>query len=143
MPHYPDLAPYAPDHPNAATLRAVGWLAQGQDYPQGAVPAAFYRKLVELCAAPWQPAVAAGVQQCVLCQVDGPHSGGELYVPHANEGLIYIAPVAIAHYVASHWYLPPPVFVAAVLACPPMRSVAYHRAMLACGGRGLLQPARA
>lgn len=141
MPHYPDLAPYAPSHPDAATLRAVGWL--GRDYPQGPVPVAFYRKLAELCAAPWQPAVAAGVHACALCQYDGPHSSGALYVPSEGEGLIYVAPMAITHYIASHWYQPPPAFIAAVLACPPMRSMAYHRALLACGGRALVRQARA
>ena len=49
----------------------------------------------------------------------------------------------ITHYIAAHWYRPPDVFLEAVRACPPMRSMDYMKALLANGGRGLVRRARA
>jgi hypothetical protein len=52
---------------------------------------------------------------------------------------IYVAPVGILHYIAAHWYKPPMAFVEAVMACPPMQSMAYKRELLANGGRVLMR----
>ena len=127
---YPPLAP--------GNLLAIGWLDRDVEYPKGAVSDEFFEKLDSLCKAPWQPAVSAGMHQCNLCQFDGPRFGSNVYVP--GNGNLYFAPAAVAHYVAVHWYLPPREFIEAVLACPPMRSVQYYKALLANGGRAILKP---
>lgn len=133
MTDFGELAPWTllGDH---ASLLAVGWLTAAAPFPTGTVTPAFYEKLLELCRDPWMPAVSAGFHQCEICQFDGPRMKDELYVP--GDGVIYVAPVGIAHYVAAHAYRPPDVFIAAVHACPPMRSMQYKKAFLANGGRG-------
>jgi hypothetical protein len=60
----------------------------------------------------------------------------DLYVP-ANQ-VIYVAPELIVHYIDAHQYLPPQVFIDAVLACPEMRSMDYLKALLRGGGNKLL-----
>lgn len=59
--------------------------------------------------------------------------GANLFVP--GDGVIYAAPSTIIHYIDAHRYLPPAAFVAAVHACPPMRSPAYLKALLDNGMR--------
>ena len=118
---------------------AIGWLGKGSDFGKGPVEEGLFRRLCELCAAPWQPAVSAGVHRCELCQFDPPVFSGCVFVP--NLGRIFVAPVGIVHYVSTHWYRPPEVFVDAVLVCPPMRSMEYKKALLAGGGRTLVRPA--
>jgi hypothetical protein len=61
-----------------------------------------------------------------------------LFVP-AN-GVIYVSPAMIVHYMNAHGYAPPEVFCRAVLACPPMRSMQYLKAIKECGGARLLRP---
>jgi hypothetical protein len=117
-------------------ILAVGWLGPGVDYPTGPVPREAFDRLQELCRRPWQPLVSAGPHFCELCQFP-PGWTGEVYVP--GEGCIYVAPTGIVHYVAAHWYRPPDVFLKAALDCPPMASMAYRRAFLANGGRGLIR----
>ncbi|WP_431262509.1 hypothetical protein ACQ859_20515 [Roseateles chitinivorans] len=117
-------------------LLAVGWLGVDGDFRRGEVSSDFFEKLKALCVEPWQPVASAGFHQCGLCQFDGPRFSSNVFVPF--NGSIYVAPVGIVHYVAAHRYLPPQVFIDGVLACPPMRSMAYHKALLANGGRGLV-----
>jgi hypothetical protein len=122
----------------AAILRAVGWLERGRPFPTGALDRNVYDKLVELARDPWQPAVACGVHDCNLCRFE-PESRGvkNLYVP--GSGCLYVCPELIVHYVNAHAYVPPPEFCQALLACPPMRSMPYRRAILASGGRRLVK----
>jgi len=118
-------------------LVAVGWLDQHSGFATGSVAEGFFRKLQDLCAEPWQPVVSAGWHSCALCQFDGPRFNSNVFIPY--EGKIYVAPVAIVHYVAAHRYLPPQVFIDAVLACPKMNSMEFKRALLANGGRSLVR----
>src|SRR6202043_3617855 len=64
-----------------------------------------------------------------------------LFVPGPDA--LYMAPSLVAHYVDAHEYSPPQEFIAAVLACPHMRSAEYLRAIHASGGTSLLRPAEA
>ena len=59
-----------------------------------------------------------------------------LFVP--ADRFLYVAPSLILHYVDSHAYAPPKEFQDAVLECPEMRSMAYLKAVLANGPRGLV-----
>ena len=119
------------------TLLSVGWLSRGCEFEKGEVSPVFFEKLQGLCRQPWQPVASAGFHECDLCQFGGPRFTDNMFVPY--DGFIYVAPVAIAHYIASHWYRPPDIFLRAVMACPPMNSMEYKKAILANGGRGLVQ----
>lgn len=129
-----DLCHYLPLKCDA--LKAVGWLGRESEWPKGSVSSEFLSKLKELCAEPWEPLVCGGGHACDLCQFDAPWFGSNVFVP--SRANIYVAPVGIVHYIAAHWYLPPEEFIQAVLACPPMRSVDYFKALLANGGRALV-----
>ena len=133
-----DLAPYYYLPSECTALLAIGWLEQESEFTRGNVPAEFFQKLSELCVNPWQPFVSFGVHKCRLCQFEPPAFGSNVFVPY--QGHIYVAPVGVVHYIAAHWYLPPQEFIQAVLACPPMRSLEYHKALLANGGRILIKP---
>jgi hypothetical protein len=76
------------------------------------------------------------MHHCGLCQFEPPRFTSNVFVPFENR--IFVAPVAITHYIAAHWYQPPEIFINAVLACPEMNSMQYKKAILANGGAVLL-----
>jgi hypothetical protein len=119
-----------------ASLIAIGWLGATSEFNRGPVDGEFFLKLRELARAPWEPVMSFGVHACELCQFDAPAFASNVFVPY--DGRIYVAPVGVIHYIAAHWYQPPSVFVDAVKACPDMRGMDYFRAIVACGGKGLL-----
>ncbi|MCB9624785.1 MAG: hypothetical protein H6723_15845 [Sandaracinus sp.] len=104
---------------------------------------AFFSALVSLAANPWQPMGLRGTPRLWLLPLHrGPwlvsHDGvtvvlgaAELWIP--SDTAIFWAPVTIVHYIDAHGYRPPDAFVDAVRACPPMRSMAYLRALRAHG----------
>src|SRR5215467_10824362 len=109
-------------------LVAVGWLGTEAAFETGRVSEQLFSKLKDLCSAPWQPIVSFGVHVCELCQFDAPAFSDNVFVPY--KGKIYVAPVAIVHYIAAHWYRPPQIFIDAVVTCPPIRSMDYKNAIL-------------
>lgn len=135
---FEDLSPY-PSHAPDVRLVSVGWLERGRTYPTGHVDRRVYDSLVAMRTNPWQPFVIPGVHECGLCRFEGEARGVlNLFVPAA--GRMYVCPELIVHYMNAHGYAPPAVFCEAVLACPPMRSMTYLRAIAACGGTRLLRP---
>lgn len=134
---------------DTSNFLAVGWLEYGKPYNTGTVNEDFFAKLCRLIQSPWQPFASAGVHHCTLCQFSGGsnavyqglvipgRSGDNLFVP--GTGMIYVAPIMIAHYIDAHRYQPPSDFIQAVMACPEMRSMAYLKLLLANGGRKLIQ----
>jgi hypothetical protein len=60
-----------------------------------------------------------------------------LFIP--GDGLLYVAPSTIIHYIDSHDYLPPIEFIDAVLRCPRMRSMEYLKAIRKNAFPGLLK----
>lgn len=112
----------------AALLYAVGWLQAGPPYDTGRVDTAVYSGLVELLKDPWQPAIGMGVHRCDLCLYDGPLGHRNLFIPAGDRA--FVCPELITHFMNAHGYRPPEAFQAAVLACPEMRSMPYHKAML-------------
>ena len=68
------------------------------------------------------------------CQISS-RSWRNLFVPY--DGVIYVAPEGIKHYIACHQYRPPDVFVEAVVNCPPQKSAEYQQLLLECGGKVL------
>jgi hypothetical protein len=118
-------------------LIAIAWLNKDSAFEKGSVEERFFRKLCELTSEPWQPIASAGIHLCELCQFDAPGFSDNVFIPY--QGKIFVAPVAIVHYISTHWYQPPPIFVEAVLACPPMKSMEYKKALLNNGGRDLVK----
>lgn len=150
--HVPDLAPLRLSPFESATnVIAVGWLEPGAEYQHGEVGADFVRKLTDLLVNPWQPVAAAGRHSCGFCRMTGgpsvfrlhglpmspdvPMGVSNLWLP--GDGVCYVAPSLILHYMDSHDYSPPTEFKLAVMACPPMRSIAYLKALLKNGPPGI------
>jgi hypothetical protein len=130
-----DVCSYLPLECDA--LLAVGWLGRDSDFVKGSAPDQFVQKLKQLCCNPWQPIASAGFLLCELCQYDAPRFSSNVFVPF--QGSIFVAPVAIIHYISAHWYLPPTIFHEAVMSCPSMNSMEYKKAILANGGRDLIK----
>lgn len=63
-------------------------------------------------------------------------SDGSQSEPQATAPLLDSTPELILHYVDAHEYCPPQPFLDAILACPPMRSTAYLKQLLAKGPPG-------
>jgi hypothetical protein len=155
MAYYADLSPVFEGKNQVPPLLAVGWLEKGQDFPTGVVDQAFFGKLVSLCNNPFEPWTCRGWHESSLRQFPhsieqykySPHNGHSttieglywknLYVPDGKR--IFVCPLAILHYIDYYWYKPPDVFVAAVMSCPPIESMAYKQLVLASGGRDLLE----
>jgi hypothetical protein len=141
--HYQDLAVWEALGKPTGSLLAVGWLEENHPYPSGSVDTAFFAALVELLRDPWQPAMFVGRHACELCAFSGgpsvlDYNGVRVELGRANlfvpaQGVAYVSPSLMVHYIDSHAYLPPDEFRAAVLACPPMRSMDYLRAVAALG----------
>jgi hypothetical protein len=100
------------------------------------------RAFFQLCQEPWGIA-SAGLHRCDLCVLSGgPGSvrlegvsvwlgARDVFVPAGDR--VYVAQTLALHYLDWHEYRPPEDFRAAVLACPPMRSMAYLAAIRAAG----------
>ncbi len=120
-------------------MRSVGWLTDGQDFAEGPVDLAMVSRLADLLVNPWQPVVSPGRHSCEFCRLTGgpttiTYTGHQislgssiLLVPGKRK--LYVPPSLILHYTDAHEYSPPPEFGEAVLACPPMRSIAYLKAL--------------
>ena len=125
-------------------LRAVGWLGNEFEFSTGKVSLQFFNKLQDLVQHPWQPIVSAGFHVCELCQFqDYVHTAkgtSNLFIPF--NGVIYLAPELIVHYINAHHYLPPVIFIEAVIQCPAMQSMNYKKSLLKNGGRGLSKLAK-
>jgi hypothetical protein len=121
---------------HGSKLVAVGYLDREHPYTKGACDYSVYAKLVELLNDPWCPAVSPGGHSCNLCRFY-PEARGftTLFVP--GDSVLYICSDLITHYINVHEYCPPEEFCKAVLDCPPMRSMAYLRAIQQCGALDL------
>jgi hypothetical protein len=109
-------------------VRAVGWLDSERDFPKGASPAGFTRKLQEFVddwsqSATWLGfPLFLGGHSCEFCR--NASGAGDFGVPSGT--LLFVAPTLILHYVEAHEYLPPLEFVRAVLKSPPPRTWRYR-----------------
>lgn len=130
MTWYRDLDPcpyFGPDHVHS--LRAVGWLGAGKDFPTGPTRHDLVKKLrlqrKSQCN-PWYGAFL-GMHTCELCDDRSVGSWANLYIP--GDGVVYVAPEGIIHYIEAHDYLPPLEFRNAVERCPPGDCVDYYEAL--------------
>ncbi|HLQ44815.1 MAG TPA: hypothetical protein VK137_08815 [Planctomycetaceae bacterium] len=140
MAYYEDLSPCDYFGGRCGTvLRSVGWLERGKSYCDGRVDEDVFRKLELLLRDAWQPVATAGLHDCDLCAITAEKSGTKnLFIP--SDGYIFVCPELITHYINAHHYQPPDSFCKAVVDCPTMRSMAYHKKLLACGGHILIEP---
>ena len=83
----------------------------------------------------WSPAQWRSVLQFAPAGAQNKRWQRYLFVP--GETCLYAAPSLVAHYVDAHEYRPPEAFLRAVRACPPMKSMAYLKAIRAFGARTL------
>ena len=150
MAWYEDLSPcdyFGEEY--AADLRAVGWLSREHPYPTGDVAREFFEALCELLRRPWNPITFMGYHECEFCRFTGGAStevvredGSQLRIPAQSlmnlfvpgQGVIYVSPESIVHYIDAHRYRPPDEFMEAVMRCPRMSSAAYFGAIRANGG---------
>ena len=124
----------------AGFLRAVGWLERGRPFATGPAAPGVYQRLTELLVEPWNPYLFFGFHSCDLCRYEGTYGMRNLFVP--ADGVVYVCPELVVHYMKAHDYGPPEEFFRAVPACPPMRSLSYFKALLACGAKPLMRHTR-
>jgi hypothetical protein len=120
MAYFADLSEYSYlAEPQSGVLN-VGWLEKGQPIPMGETPEAFRAGLAELCD---NKSIhhCMGHHVCEFCLDASWHDryfndmgNGEIWVRSAD-GIWYVAPRLIVHYVLKHDYCPPPEFVEAIL----------------------------
>jgi hypothetical protein len=141
MTWYADLAhcDYFPFAPPA--LRAIGWLERGKPFTTGKVQPGVYEALRQMETQPWEPVHCMGWHTCDLCLREPRATGVKnLFIP--GDGVIYVFPDLVTHYVSLHHYQPPECFCEAVLKCPPIGSEEYLQALAQNGGHRLVQVAR-
>lgn len=139
MAYYEDLRPCDYFGHVEGRLLAVGWLDRAHGHPKGTPPRPFFESLARLSADAWQPFATAGRHACELCIFTGGPAelrvrdvsvvlgATNVFVP--GRDAVYVAPSLVLHYMDSHEYLPPDEFRLAVEQCPPMRSMAYLKAL--------------
>jgi hypothetical protein len=112
-------------------VRAIGWLSASEPFATGDTPLEFLTKLRSL-AGQWGASTvalrwpaAAGPHTCEMC--GKVRAAGTFGVP--GDDVLYVAPEMVAHYVETHRYAPPLIFVDAVLACPRADTLEYALAV--------------
>jgi hypothetical protein len=133
---FADLTPYEYGYemPRSNILN-VGWLARGHVFPVGAAPEGFVDALRRLISSPEN--LYRGYHSCEFCpepplvvsstgrrEIPPPGDtmgNGEIRVAGSG-GVVYVAPVLVAHYVEVHHYRPPQAFIEAVLSADGITS---------------------
>lgn len=127
--YFPDLTPYEYGRtPRQANILNVGWLSAPHPFSSGAVDDRLVAALQQLIASPVN--LYRGRHVCELCPgppvktslggipvpdpLPGTTGSGEIRVK-AKNGITYVAPVLVLHYVVTHSYLPPQEFVDAAI----------------------------
>ena len=123
---FEDLSPYTytlgKDVPKGIELDVsgdalnVGWLEKGHPFEKGPTSRMFRSRLDRL-AENLKNNFFVATHACNLCEdsAQAPCGTGEIHV-RGSDGVTYVAPALITHYVARHEYLPPQEFIDAVLA---------------------------
>lgn len=134
---YRDLDEYEPEMFSNPKIRTVGWIAKRQPFRTGVVDPEIVTCLQELSRGAWEPYVSPGVHFCDFCPKGEAGGSATLWIPDDNT--VYVSPELIVHYIVKHQYRPPDVYLAAVPACPPMKSPEYFRKL---AKHGLLERPR-
>ena len=107
---------------------AIGWIERGKPYTRGENPPEIFTKLDNLR----KESIASlhttfrGLHCCSICERAEPLecSHVNLFIPH--EGMVFLAPGRIDHFMEQHQYAPPESFVLAVMQCPLPGTEAYR-----------------
>jgi hypothetical protein len=115
MAYFQDLTPHGLSDTGRPPVLHVGWLDRKHPFPTGETSEDFRQKFGQMCRKPYR--AYFGYHGCEFCKgKDRPDCNVEILVSGADA--MYLAPTLIEHYVIDHGYLPPPAFIAAVLASP-------------------------
>lgn len=104
-------------------VRAIGWLDEHHGFQTGEIPAEFLYKLRDIIEKHLESESALGwdgidklfgVHTCELCH-NFSH-GSNIGIP--DDGILYVAPAMILHYIEEHEYLPHKQFIDSVLESP-------------------------
>ena len=129
--HYPDLAVCDYFGAGGDRLLAVGWLEPGHQFESGEVPPELSHQLRRRLKNRWAPVVLAGGQCCGFCPEQTSFSVANIFVP--GDGVVYVCPEGILHYISVHQYRPPTEFMAAVESAPLPISIEYFEIMREVG----------
>jgi hypothetical protein len=104
-------------HAEEPAVLNVGWLGDGQPIRTGPTSAAFRAALKDLCDN--RIGLHRGFHVCQYCRRDSRDDwhtigNGQIRI-RAQNGLWYVAPTMIHHYVVEHDYQPPDEFIRAVM----------------------------
>jgi hypothetical protein len=127
--YFPELTPYEYGgvEPSPFVVN-VGWLSIEQPFATGSCSTEFMSELARLVENPEN--LYRGVHLCEFCPAPttflserglpvfspapGTAGNGEVRV-QGEDGMVYVAPVLVLHYIKVHGYRPPDVFINAVL----------------------------
>jgi len=124
--HYPDLS-HECQVDRGPYVRAVGWLSRDQEFPTATTSQEFLEALRRHLREPWQPVTAGGTHRCEFCPPlrNGCYIGGSRNIWISGDGVVYVAPELVLHYIEVHGYRPPDAFITAVIDCPEQSSAQY------------------
>jgi hypothetical protein len=117
-------------------LLAIGWLEMEHDFARGSCAPKWRTMLGALVEHRLQRSNFLGDHLCSVCryaerrdpvtsEIIARIARGRANVFVPGEGLVYVTPELILHYIDAHGYRPPDVFCSAVETCPPIGSEAY------------------
>ncbi len=138
MTYFPDMGVcdyFGLDH--SGRLKAVGWLDSEFEYLTGEIDEGIFKHIEQLMQDPFQPVISAGLHQCNLCQFNGPKGARNIFIP--SNGDIIVCPELILHYIDCHAYLPPDIFINAIMQIKDTRGMVYKKQLLENNGSFLLQ----
>jgi hypothetical protein len=144
MAYFQDLSPYSYHQSGVRPgTQNIGWLEAKHRFPKGTVPVLFLRKLWKLCKVPIVQ--TRGFHVCEFCNMPTNEvpklefeneilnlGSAEIRAFHPD-GQIYAAPNLIFHYVRSHSYQPPSVFIQAVMTGPDPETKDYAEKLRIAG----------
>lgn len=119
--YYADLSPYeygfvVPECVN------IGWLDRRHDFEKGDVPEGFIEKLKKLPTF----TAHAGYHNCHFCKGGGRDTWSSSIKMVIGNGVVYLTPDMIVHYVRDHHYKPPQEFINAVMDMSEMSDREAH-----------------
>ncbi len=146
MSYFRDLTPYSygyfPEELHSRVLN-IGWLEVTQPFVTGRLPEAWIDRLWQFCTI--SVPQMRGYHVCDLC---ASHNDVAVHAEHKNErlmlgsaeirvfakdGVVFAAPNLVYHYVVTHGYRPPDVFVEAVVTSSAPPDQAYFDLLTAYG----------
>ena len=131
MAYFPDLTPCTYFDPDFPPLTAVGWLDAAHPFPIGDPGLNVFQRLQQLRQGRWRVIYWLGYHTCDLCRYDPILGSRDIFIP--GDGVTYVAPEGIIHYIGCHGYLPPEEFCEAVRRCPPPDTPEFFTAFHANG----------